>query len=290
MSNAMQANTPETSGMTVKPMTNALGAEILNIDLAQELDGDTIKVIKELWLQYKVLFFRDQILTPEQHIAFAMNFGTEVQKAGFVPLLDGYPQIRRQEMDEYSSVGTDVNWHTDDTFLEIPSRGSVLYALDVPNGKGDTVWINMAAAFAGLSEPMQEFLESLTVIHDLVETMGPGVLKQYGPDRWQKFREGTPPVEHPLVRTHPETHEKSLFVNPLMTFKIKGLSDAESKAILELLYEHMTQEEYMVRFRWEINSIAFWDNRCTAHRGINDFFPAHRLMHRVAIADDQRPV
>jgi taurine dioxygenase len=97
-------------------------------------------------------------------------------------------------------------------------------------------------------------------------------------------------VEHPLVRTHPETHEKSLFVNPLMTFKIKGLSDAESKAILELLYEHMTQEEYMVRFRWEINSIAFWDNRCTAHRGINDFFPAHRLMHRVAIADDQRPV
>jgi taurine dioxygenase len=276
--------------MIVKPMTNALGAEILNIDLAQELSADTLKVLKELWLQYKVLFFRDQILTPEQHIAFAMNFGTEVQKPGFVPLLDGYPQIRRQEMNEYSSVGSDVNWHTDDTFLEIPSRGSVLYALDVPNGKGDTVWVNMAAAFAGLSKPMQEFLESLTVIHDLVETMGPGVLKQYGPDRWQKFREGTPPVEHPLVRTHPETNEKSLFVNPLMTFKIKGLSDAESKAILELLYEHMTQEEYMVRFRWEINSIAFWDNRCTAHRGINDFFPAHRLMHRVAIADDQRPV
>ena len=148
----------------------------------------------------------------------------------------------------------------------------------------------MAAAYEGLSKPMQEFLLGLTAIHDLVETMGTGVLKQYGPDRWQKFRESTPSVEHPIVRTHPETKEKCLLVNPLMTFRIKGLSDPESKAILDMLYEHMTKEEYMVRFRWEKHSVAFWDNRCTAHRGINDFFPAHRLMHRVAIADTKRPV
>ena len=286
----MQAETPITSSIDVKPMTGALGAEVLNIDLTKELDSDTLKVIKELWLQYKVLFFRDQDLTPEQHIAFTMNFGEEIQKPGFVPLLDGYPQIRRQEMNEYSSVGSDVNWHADDTFLEIPSKCSVLHALDVPNGKGDTVWVNTVAAFEGLSAPMQEFLQGLTAIHDLVETMGPGVLKQYGPERWQNFREGTPPVEHPVVRTHPETKEKSLFVNQLMTYKIKGMSDAESKAILDLLYEHMTKEEYMVRFRWEKNSVAFWDNRCTAHRGINDFFPSHRLMHRVTIADTSRPI
>ncbi len=289
MSNAMQAETPITSSIEVKQMTGALGAEILNIDLTKELDSDTVKVIKELWLQYKVLFFRDQDLSPEQHIAFAMNFGEATQKPGFVPLLDGYPQIRRQEMNEYSSVGSDVNWHTDDTFLEVPSKCSVLHALEVPNGKGDTVWVNMVAAYEGLSEPMREFLKGLTAIHDLVETMGPGVLKQYGPERWQNFRESTPPVEHPVVRTHPETKEKSLFVNPLMTYKIKGMSDDESQAILDMLYEHMTKEEYMVRFRWQKNSVAFWDNRCTAHRGINDFFPSHRLMHRVAIADTQRP-
>ncbi len=289
MSNAMQAENSATANMIVKPMTGGLGAEILNIDITQELDADTVTVIHELWLQYKVLFFRDQDFAPEQHIAFAMNFGDEVQKPGFVPLLDGYPQIRRQEMNEYSSVGSDVNWHADDTFLEIPSRGSVLHALDVPNGKGDTVWVNMGAAYAGLSEAMQQFLSGLTATHDLVETMGPGVLKSYGPERWQKFREGTPPVTHPMVRTHPETNEKCLFVNPLMTYKVNELSDAESKMLLDFLYEHMTQEEYMVRFRWEKNSVAFWDNRCTAHRGINDFFPAHRLMHRVAIADNQRP-
>ncbi|MBT5891353.1 MAG: taurine dioxygenase [Chromatiales bacterium] len=290
MSNAQPASVSAISGIIVKPMTNALGAEVLNVDLTRELDLDAVRVLKELFLQYKVLFFRDQNLTPEQHIAFAMHFGDEVQKPGFVPLLDGYPQIRRQEMNEYSSVSSDINWHTDDTFLEVPSKCSVLHALEVPIGKGDTVWVNMAAAYEGLSKPMQDFLLGLTAIHDLVETMGPGVLKQYGPDRWQKFRESTPSVEHPIIRTHPETKEKCLFVNPLMTFRIKGLSDPESKAILDMLYEHMTKEEYMVRFRWEKHSVAFWDNRCTAHRGINDFFPAHRLMHRVAIADTKRPV
>jgi len=290
MSNAMSAEAPLAhSHIEVKPMTGALGAEVLGVDLTQPLDNDTLKVIRELWYQYKVLFFRDQDFTPEQHIAFAKNFGDEVQKPGFVPLLEGYPEIRRQEMNEYSSIGSDVNWHADDTFLEVPSRCSVLHALDVPNGKGDTHWINMVAAYEALSEPMRTFLDSLTAVHDLVETMGPGVLRQYGGERWQSFRDSTPPVEHPVVRTHPDTGEKCLFVNPLMTYKIKGLEDHESKAILEMLYEHMTQEELTCRFRWEKNSVAFWDNRCTAHRGTNDFFPSHRLMHRVAIADTDRP-
>jgi len=289
MSNAMPAETPVNSSITVKPMTGGLGAEIHNIDLTKELDADTLKVIKELWYQYKVLFFRDQDLSPEQHIAFAKNFGDKTQPAGFVPLLEGYPEIRRQEMNEYSQIGSDVNWHADDTYLEVPSRCSVLHALEVPNGKGDTVWVNLVAAYEALSEPMKNFLDGLTAIHDLVETMGPGILRQYGGERWQQFRDKTPPVEHPVVRTHPETKEKALLVNPLMTYKIKGLSDSESKVILDMLYEHMTQEEFMVRFRWEKNSVAFWDNRVTAHRGINDFFPSHRLMQRVAIADDQRP-
>lgn len=290
MSNAMQAAIPATSTIKVKPMTKNIGAELSGIDLTQTLDNDTVRIVKELLLQYKVLFFRNQDFTPEQHIAFTMNFGDKIQPPGFVPLLEGYPELRRQEMNEYSAIGSDVNWHTDDTFLQIPSRCSVLHALDVPSGKGDTVWVNTGAAYAGLSEPMQNFLCGLTAIHDLVETMGPGILRQYGGARWQQFRDHTPPVEHPVIRTHPETNEKCIFVNPLMTYKIKDLSDAESKVILNMLYEHMTQEEYMCRFRWEKNSVAFWDNRCTAHRGINDFFPSHRLMHRATIADTQRPV
>jgi len=289
MSNAMQAESPAIGNIGVKPLTGALGAEISGVDLTKDVDASTIKVIRELWYQYKVLFFRDQDLSPEAHIAFAMNFGEETQKPGFVPLLEGYPQIRRQEMNEYSSIGSDVNWHADDTFLEIPSRCSVLHALEVPNGKGDTMWINMVAAYEGLSETMRSILDELTAVHDLVEQMGPGLLRQYGGERWQSFRDSTPPVEHPVVRTHPDTGEKALFVNPLMTYKIKDMSDHESEALLSMIYEHMSKAEYTCRFRWEKNSVAFWDNRVTAHRGINDFFPSHRLMHRVAIADNARP-
>ncbi|MGI9308607.1 MAG: TauD/TfdA dioxygenase family protein [Gammaproteobacteria bacterium] len=279
----------ENEHIAVDPIAGALGAEVDGVDLSQTLADDVINEIRGAWLEHKLLFFRDQELTPEQHIAFASLFG-DVQAPGFVPTLDGYPQIKRQEMNEYSQVGTDVTWHTDDSFNAIPSRCSVLYALDVPPSSGDTTWINLNAAYEGLSDKMKSFLEGLTAIHDLVETMGPGVLRQYGGERWQQFRDSTPPVEHPVIRTHPETGLKSLFVNPLMTYKIKDLGDDESRALLEFLYQHMQQPEFTCRFRWRKHSVAFWDNRITAHKGINDFFPAHRLMHRVAIADDQRPV
>jgi taurine dioxygenase len=167
--------------------------------------------------------------------------------------------------------------------------GSVLYALDVPEAGGDTVWINMYRAFETLSEPMQAFISPLTAIHDISATMGIGILRNYGAEAWQKLRDSTPPVEHPVVRTHPETGRKSLFVNPLLTSSIKGLSESESRMLLDLLFQHMQQPENMCRFRWRKHSVAFWDNRSTAHKGINDFFPAHRLMHRVAVADTERP-
>ncbi len=272
----------------VRPVSGALGAEVSGVRLAESLDDETFRELRDAWLTYQVLFFRDQELTPDQHVAFAGQFG-EFQKPGFVPTLEGQPNIRKQEMDEYSKIGSDVTWHTDDTFLETPSMGSVLYALDVPEAGGDTVWINMYRAFETLSEPMQAFISPMTAIHDISATMGIGILRNYGAEAWQKLRTSTPPVEHPVVRTHPETGRKSLFVNPLLTSSIKGLSETESRMLLDLLFQHMQQPENMCRFRWRKHSVAFWDNRSTAHKGINDFYPAHRLMHRVAVADTERP-
>ena len=275
--------------ITVQPLTGALGAEVTGITLSEPLNDDAYLELRDAWLEHKVLFFRDQEMSPEEHIAFARRFG-EVQAPGFVPTLEEYPEIKRQEYDQYSQIGSDITWHADDTFNEVPSRCSVLYALDVPRAGGDTVWVNMEAVYEALSEPMQNFLESLIAVHDLVDTMGPGVLKMHGPEHWQKFRDTTPPVEHPVVRTHPDTGKKCLFVNPLMTSHIKGITEQESEYLLSFLYAHTNQPEFQCRFHWEKNSVAFWDNRCLQHKGINDFFPNHRLMHRVAIADDQRPV
>ena len=274
---------------TVQPLTGYLGAEISGINLAKPLDDGSYQELRQLWLEHKVLFFRRQEMSPEEHIEFASHFG-EVQKPGFVPTLKEYPQIKRQEYDQYSQIGSDITWHADDTFNEVPSRCSVLYALDVPEAGGDTVWVNMEAVYESFSEPMKNFLQNLIAVHDLVDTMGPGILKMHGPEHWQKFRDSTPPVEHPVVRTHPETGNKSLFVNPLMTSRIKDMTEAESRNLLDFLYEQTNQPEFQCRFHWEKNSVAFWDNRCLQHKGINDFFPNHRLMHRVAIADDQRPI
>ncbi len=272
----------------VQPVGGTLGAEVSGVDMTAPLDEATVKEIRSAWLEHLVLFFRDQDITPDQHKAFARHFG-EFQKAGFVPTLENDPHVKVQEYDEYSQIGSDVTWHADDTFVEIPSRCSVLYALDVPEKGGDTVWGNMQAAYDALSEPMKGFLSGLTAVHDLVAIMGPGVLSERGPEAYTSFYKRTPPVEHPLVRTHPETGKKSLFVNPLMTSHIKDVTGAESKAVLDYIYDHIKQPEFHVRFKWRKHSIAFWDNRCTVHKGINDFYPAHRLMHRVAIADTERP-
>lgn len=273
---------------TLRPMTGALGAQIDGLDLSRPLDDEAFDELVRAWHEYQVLFFRDLDLTPEQHLAFGRRFG-EVDPSPFIPTLTECPDIRVQDMEDYSKLGTDINWHSDNSFREFPQKCSALYALQVPARGGDTAWANMYLAYELLSPAMREFLDGLTAIHDLVEIMGPGILKQYGPERWQSFRDRTPPVEHPVVRTHPETGRKCLYVNPLMTWRIKELSDAESRNLLDFLNEHCVQEELLCRFRWEKGSMAFWDNRCTIHRGIADFYTERRVMHRVAIADPDRP-
>jgi taurine dioxygenase len=272
----------------VRPVTGALGAEIDGLDLSRPITDVEFSELRQAWLDYQVLFFRDQSLTPEQHLAFGRRFG-EIDPSAFIPTLPECPDIRVQDMADYSKLGNDINWHSDNSFREVPQKCSALYALEVPSRGGDTAWVNMYLAYELLSPPMRAFLDGLTAIHDLVEIMGPGILKQYGAQRWQAFRDRTPPVEHPVVRTHPETGRRCLYVNPLMTSAVKELSDKESRNLLDFLFRHCEQEELMCRFRWEKGSLAFWDNRCTIHRGIADFYTERRVMHRVAIADTERP-
>jgi taurine dioxygenase len=273
----------------ISPLSGTFGAELSGVDLSKPLDDETFAEIRRAWLDYKVIFFRDQHLTPEQHRDFGGRFG-DFQKPGFVPVLKDYPEIRRQEV-KLGGVSQDIWWHTDDAFLDIPSKGSVLYALKVPDAGGDTVWANMAAAYDALSDQMQNFLGGLTAIHDVSFRNALSAIDKWGPEHYKNVRASVPPVEHPVIRTHPETGRKSIFVTEQLTSHMKGMTAKESEALLKFLFSHTQQEEFLCRFKWRDHSVAFWDNRCTQHRGIFDFSAdAYRLMHRVAIADSARPV
>lgn len=269
-------------------MTGALGAEISGIDLSKPMDDDMFTAFCDTWHRYHVLFFRDQQLTPEQHIALGKRFG-ELDISRFIPTVEGYPEIRLQDMSKSDDVPGDVNWHHDNSFVEVPQRCSFLYAVKVPKAGGDTAWVNTVKVFASLSESLQQFLEGLTAIHDVIDIMGPQLLKQAGPKAWQAARDRNPPVEHPVVRIHPDTGEKCLYINPLMTSYIKELNADESRNLLDFLFQKMVLPEYMVRFHWREGSVAFWDNISTIHRGIYadmpDLSQEPRIMHRVAVTE-----
>ena len=271
------------------PVSGALGAEVSGVDLSKPLTKKILEEIKSAWLEHQVLFFRNQSLTPEQHVAFTKNFG-ELQGPGYMPTLDGYPNVYVQEYPGlYDGIVSDVTWHIDASFMEKPLKGAVLYALDVPEVGGDTAWVNLYAAYELLSKPMQKLCSSLTAIHDNFHKNLTAVLETYGAKGYEMARKATPPGEHPLVCTHPETGKKCLFYSELLISHFKELTDEENKTLKKFLQQHLQQPELYCRFKWENNSIAFWDNRCTAHKGIFDFGQAHRLMHRVAVQGETVP-
>ena len=184
---------------------------------------------------------------------------------------------------------TDINWHVDGSFMPNPTRGSLLYAVDVPVGAGDTVWSDMAAAYEDLSPAWQRFLEGLTAIHDNAAKNFLRIFEQMGPEATAQMRKFLKPSEHPVVCTHPESGRKFLFVAELMTREIVGMSERESRAVLDFLFAHQTRPEFQCRFKWEPGSLALWDNYSTIHRGIFDFGQSHRLMHRVSFHDGWKP-
>jgi taurine dioxygenase len=265
------------------PATGTFGATITGIQIADAIDDDALFAeIHDAWLKYQVLFFRNQELTPTQHLAIGKRFG-EIQKQGYAPNLDGYDGVWVQEYpDLYDGLVADINWHSDSSFREIPTRGSLLYALDVPAAGGDTVWADMCAAYDDLARTWKDFVDDLTCIHDNLTRNWVRVIDKSGGKTIDDLRKFLPPTEHPVVCTHLETGRKFLFVSELMSREIPGMSDRESRAVLEFLFAHQTRPEYQARFHWEPKSLVLWDNFSTIHRGIFDFGQSHRLMHRVS--------
>jgi len=278
-----------TPRLSVRPLSGSIGAEIGGVSLAAPLDPGTKAELRKAWLTHQVLFFRDQEMTPPQHQDFAAHWGT-LTKESFMPGMATAPHVMVQEYPNlFAREVSDITWHTDGTFLPKPPKGSVLYALDVPDMGGDTTWVSLTAAYDALSDQWQRFLSGLKAVHDNAHRNLARIIEKTGPERFAAMRKMLPPQEHPVVRTHPETGRKSLFVNELMTSHVVDMSREESDAVLRFLFSHCTRPEFGVRFTWRKNSVAFWDNRCTAHKGIFDFGQAHRLMHRVSIDGDDRP-
>ncbi len=275
--------------ITVTPLAGALGAEIAGVDLTEDLDDETLREIHQAFLDHLVIFFRDQALTPEQQIAFGERFGT-LHIHPFIPNLDNYPQIIRLESKESgpAQMAYQSNtWHTDLTYEAKPPMASILHGLEIPEAGGDTMWNNLYAAYEGLSAPMRGFLDGLTAVHNIVSSMPADFMEQsWAPKQLQRLQEKTPPVEHPVVRTHPETGRKCLFVNRNFTSHIAGLHRKESDVLLAYLYEHAEQPEFVVRFKWRKHSLAMWDNRCTQHYALVDY-RSKRTMHRVTVCGDR---
>ena len=270
----------------IRPVAGALGAEIQGLDLAKELSTADSQQLRQLLNEHEVIFFRDQDITPARQKALALSFGP-LQTHPAYATIEGFPEITILESTPDKPTKIEA-WHTDMTFREHPPMGTVLKSVVVPPKGGDTLWSSMTAAYNGLSPQMQQFLQGLTAVHEFAHGFRESLAEPGGKERLAAAVAANPPVRHPVIRTHPETGKKVIFVNALFTTHIEGLKAAESDALLQFLFEHITTAEYTCRFQWRPHSIAIWDNRSTQHKPINDYFPAHRRLERITI-DGDRP-
>ena len=270
----------EAGTLDVRPMTPAIGAEIHGVDLGAADIAASIPAIRGALLKHGVIFFRDQNLTQEQHIAFARHFG-ELEIHPATPESQENPEVLRIAHGP-KSRGKENNWHSDVTWREKPSLGSILLAREVPDCGGDTLFANMHLAYERLSDQMKRFCEGLTAVHDISRVFA----KRLGKST-EELHEQYPPMRHPVIRTHPETGERAIYVNTGFTSHIEGLSKEESSWLLDHLYKTAWDVEIQCRFRWQPGSVAFWDNRVCQHLAVSDYFPARRVMERVTIAGDR---
>jgi len=264
--------------ISVKPVTPYLGAEIGDIDLTKPLSNHEVKELHDAFAEFQVIFFRDQPISLDQHAALARHFGELHIHVGpsteSKPLPDR-PEIRALHFDQNSKKVAGEQWHTDQSCAAIPPLGSILYLHTVPpNGGGPTLFSSMYAAYDDLSPPMQSFLEGMTATHDGRKVFGPNA----------------PVAVHPVIAKHPVTGRKLIYVNRAMTSHINELSSEESDAVLEFLYDHIVKPEFQLRFHWREHSIAFWDNRCTQHKAIWDYYPHVRSGYRIQIKGTAPPL
>ncbi len=270
--------------VTVTPHAATIGATIGGVNLAEPLSDAAISAIRQALLDWKVLFFRDQSITTEQHLAFARRFG-DLEVHPFAPDKPGYPEVLAITHNE-AVPGQENGWHSDVTWRLQPSLGSVLRMIECPPMGGDTLFADMYAAFDGLPADVKRRVEGRTARHDFAGFRDR--LRKRGATDAEiaSFDEQYPNPEHPVIRTHPETGRKAIYVNGAFTKEIVGMDPAESASLLELLYRQAAIPEYQVRFRWEPNSIAFWDNRSVQHYAVSDYWPDVRRVERVTIVGD----
>ena len=271
----------------VSRVTPAIGALVEGIDLSRELEQRDIDRLGELLAQHQVLFFRDQPLTPQEQVRFAARFGT-LHVHPIYPVLPEIPEILVLDTSKDFLPDND-NWHTDVTFSETPPLAGILSAKQMPSSGGDTLWSSCSAAYEALSEPMRRMLDGLTAQHS--------VAKSFPPERWQNdpaFKEKYeraiakhPPVNHPVVRTHPVTGRKGLFVNGGFTTHINELRPTESRVLLDFLDAHASRPEFTVRWRWKVGDVVFWDNRVTQHYAVADYLPERRVVYRATVNGDK---
>ncbi|MEY3872229.1 MAG: hypothetical protein RLZZ296_1224 [Pseudomonadota bacterium] len=274
--------------MNISPIAGALGAVISGVDLSLGMSTALAADIRQVFLLHKVIFLRQQKLTPQQFLDFAKAMGEPIEYP-FVKGLDGFPHIIEVKKLEHEKVNFGGIWHSDTTYLEAPPMGSMLLSLEVPPYGGDTMFANQCLAYEALSATMKNLLDGLVGISSSAKA---DVSKTREDRIKSDGKEAAPKsylAEHPVVRTHPETGQKALFVNVAHTAGIKGMTDEESAPLLQFLFQHQIKPEFTCRFAWEPNAIAFWDNRCAQHNPVNDYHGFRRVMHRITLQGD-RPV
>ena len=280
---------PQFRHLTIEPYAPNIGAVVHEIDLAAVQAEPVRTELRRALAEFQVLFFRDQTISPEQQIAVARIFGDPDKAKAFFPRHDLHKLI--EVLESASSAGrygTD-QWHTDITFVENPPTGTVLYAHEVPANGGDTIWTSATAAFESLPQALQQYLAGLQAIHSFEHSGWPPYFegRPDGAALYAKARADHAPVVHPVVRTHPVTGRKILYVSPNFTDRIKGLPRQESDALLSLLFARLHRPEFQARLRWEKHTLAVWDNRSTQHYGVADYGDQHRLLHRVTFGEDK---
>jgi taurine dioxygenase len=268
----------------VAPLSPTIGAELTGVDLGGPIDDELQAELRRALLEWKVLFFRDQDITREQHRAFAERWGSLEQHPFYKFVQPGQTAADVLTLAKDAITGgTENEWHADITWHTTPSFGAVLRAVEVPAVGGDTLWSDAAAAYDGLPDALRDRIDGLTAIHDWRRSFGLAM----DPEQVAALSPQFPPIEHPVVRVHPETGRRSLFVNPIFTQHVVGLDPDESDALLERLYQQYRLPEYQCRFRWTPGAVAFWDNRATCHYASSDYFPQRRVMDRISIAGDR---
>jgi taurine dioxygenase len=277
----MGAMTTAAIDLDVRPLSPSIGAEIRGVDCAADLPDPVVAAIRRIWLERLVVFFPDQHLNDDAQIAFARRFGE---------LTESHPVearvVDREEIHTIDSTKDRTNfWHTDITFMRRPAMGSMLRAIVVPDAGGDTMWSDTRAAYETLTEPLRRLCDGLSAYH--YEPFYAQAVEEGHGNVWEgKKLTRLAPALHPVVRVHPETDRKNLFVNPKFTVALKDWPQDQGAAMLRLLFEHMTDPTFVVRYHWEPGTLAFWDNRATMHFGIYDYGDARRLMHRVTLRGD----